>query len=361
MNIKINRSDLLQALAAADGVARAGSTMPLLECVLIAATGADKVTISATDAAMTMRAEIASTNRKEGETAINAKRLRDVVKGAPDESISIVALDNGWIEVKSGKAVYKLAALHAREFPKMPEPASPAIATFDGDALRSLIDRVLFSISDDKTRMHMNGALLEVRAGVASMTSTDGHRLTRATWASDAKPFKVTIPKESLAKLSKLAIGSVDLFVDRSRLFARTAAVTFSTPLVDGDFPPVDKVIPASHNQMITINRTALIASIERTKIATNDLHGTNIDSRAGSLMLSSSHPDVGDVSDEIEAEGATRKVSTCVAPKYLLEPLARMTDEVVTLKLGAELDPVVIESATAGAYLAVLMPMRRS
>ena len=360
MNIELKRSDLLHALAAADGVARPSDISPLFECVLITATGGDAVTVAATDTAMTIRAKLESKNRKAGSLAMNAKRLRDVVKGAPGDTITLAALDNSWIEIKSGKAHYKLAALPGRDFPKIPESGKGTSVTFDGDVLKTLIDRVLFSASDDKTRMHLNGALFEVRSGVASMVSTDGHRLCRATCACDAADFSALVPKDALAKLTRLATGDVELVVERARLFASTSGVTMSTPLIDAKFPPIESLLELPRPHAITVNRAALIASIERTRIATTEARGMSFDTRDGSLVLSSSHPDVGEVSDEIEAKGATDKIKISVAPKYLLEPLARMSDEDVTLKLSDPLAPLTIEGATDSNYLALVMPMRR-
>jgi DNA polymerase-3 subunit beta len=361
MNIQIKRTDLLHALAAADGIARPGP-VPLLECVLITAAGKDVVTIAATDTAMTIKAEIASTNRKEGSLAMNAKLLRDVVKGAAGETVSLVALDNAWVEIRSGAARYKLAAITGRDFPKIPEPGKGKTATFDSDTIKTLIDRVLFSTSDDKTRMQLNGALFEVSKGVASMTSTDGHRLSRATCTSDAEPFSALIPKEALAKLARIVGGETMFIVEPMRVFIRTAGLVMSSPLItEPPFPNVSSLISAPIKHIVTVDRAAFVASIERTKIATNDVHGTNIDARAGLLVLSSVHPDVGEVSDEIAADNATDKIASCVAPKYLLEPLARMTDETVNIKLGVtEFDPLIIEGTNTGNYLALLMPMRR-
>ncbi len=360
VNIEIKRSDLLHALAAADGIARPG-VMPLLECVLITAVGRDAVTVAATDTQMTIRAELASTNRKEGSLAINAKILRDVTKGAPADTIQIAALDNAWVEIKSGKARYRLAALPGRDFPKVPEPGEGTRATFNSDALKSLIDRVLFSVSEDKTRPQINGALFEVRAGVASMTSTDGHRLTRATRSCEATEFSANVPREALAKLAKIATDEVKIIVERSRIFATTGGVTLMSPIItEPPFPPIAAIVDSKRPNAITVNRAALIASIERTRITTTDTRGMSIDTRDGMLVLSSSDPDRGDVSDEIEIDGKA-KISTCVAPKYLIDPLARMSDEDVAIRFGGELDPVAIESATEpNSYTALVMPMRR-
>lgn len=358
MNIEVKRGDLLHALAASDGIARPNQH-PLLECVLITATGSDVVTVAATDTAMTIRATFASKNRKPGSIAMNAKRLRDVIKLAPEESISISVLDNSFIQIKSGKANYKLAAIPGRDFPKIAEPGKGKTVTLDGDTLRQLIDRVLFSTSDDKTRMQLNGGLFEVKAGVASITSTDGHRMSRATCPCTADDLTALIPKDALAKIARIAAGDVEIIVELARVFVRTATLTLSSPLIDAKFPPIDQMLNIKFEHTIEINRADLVASIERTKVTTSDSRGTALTGDSGALVLSSSHPGVGEVSDEVSASGATSAIRSCVAPKYLLEPLARIDDEMIKLKLAGELDPVVIEGS--GNYLAIVMPMRRN
>lgn len=362
MKIEVKRNDLLHAIAAADGIARTNATQPLFECVLITAVGKDSVTVAATDLSMTIRATLASANAKAGAIAMNAKRLREVVSHAPDESISLALLDNSFIEIKSGKAKYNLAAHPGRDFPKVQEPSGDGkTATIAGDVLKQLIARTLFSASEDKTRTNLCGAFLEVVGGVASMTSTDGHRLSRATCACFAPDFAALIPSEALAKIARIATGDIELIVERARIFVRTDALTFCTPLIDGTPPPYDQVIPKSFEHVITVDRSRLIASIERTKITTSETRGMNLDGIDGGLVLSSSHPDVGEVSDEIAVEGATKSARSSFAPKYMLDPLAHFGDEAVKIKLGGELDPVVIQGATDDGYTAVIMPMRRS
>lgn len=360
MNIEVKRTELLRALAAADGIAR--GNMPLLECVLIRATGKDVVTVSATNIEMTIRAQLASSNRKEGDIAINARRLRDVISHAPEETVTIAVTENAHADIRCGKAKYKLAGIAGRDFPKIAEPGKGKRLTIDADKLCTLIDRVLFSTSDDKTRMMLNAALFEVTKGVASMVTTDGHRLSRATCecALDADDFKALVPKEALAKMAKIATDEVRIVVESSRIFMQSGAVTFMSPLVEMPFPGIAPLLEGARPNEITVDRTALVASIERMKVATSETRGAAIDARNGVLVLSSSHPDIGEVSDEVPAEGATDKIASCCAPKYLLEPLARMTDDMVRVRFGGELEPFTIEGATASNYLALVMPMRR-
>jgi DNA polymerase-3 subunit beta len=362
VKIEVKRSDLLHALAAADGVARTNPTRPLLECVLITAIGKDSVTIAATDAAMTIRATLASSNGKPGSIAINAKRLREVVSHAPNDSMSLAELPNSFIEIKSGKASYRLASIPGRDFPKIPEPGDGVSVTIDGAALKQLISRTLFSTSDDKTRTNLCGAFFEISGGVASMTSADGHRLSRATCNCVAPDFSALIPSEALAKMARIADGDIELIVERARIFVRTDAITFCSPLIDGTAPPYDQVIPKAFQHVITVDRARLIASIERTRVTASETRGMAIDGIDGGLRLSTSHPDVGEVSDEIEVEGAdkSKDLASCVAPKYLIEPLGHFDDDAVKIKLGAELDPVVIQGAEGDGYTVVVMPMRR-
>lgn len=235
MNIEVKRGDLLHALAAADGIARPNGQMPLLECVLITARGKDAVSIEATDVALTISAEIKSINAKAGSIAINAKRLRDVIKNAPAGEVSIAMIDNGWVEIKAGKARYKLASINGRDFPKIHSSTAGKSATFDGDVLKQMIDRVLFSASEDKTRMALNGALFSAVAGVAAMVTTDGHRMSRATCSCEsAAAFSAIVPRDALAKLARIVEGETDVIVEKGRIYVRTAGLVMSSALAKG-------------------------------------------------------------------------------------------------------------------------------
>lgn len=362
MNIEVSQSELLRALAAADGIAKP-STMPLLECVLITANG-ESVLVEATDLSMTISAELESAKCiKRGTIVINAKRLRDVVKNAPGGNMTISALDNAYVDIKCGKAHYKIAGVPGRDFPKIAKPLEGSIATavFDGGQLKQMIDRTLFSASDDASRVALNGALFSAANGTASMVTTDGHRLSRATCSSEAT-FSAIVPKEALAKLARIidVDAEVGITIVTGRIFVRSGGIVMSSGLIDMAYPPIDQVIPKEFTHQIVVDRVSLIASIERTRIATSETRGMKIDGHEGRLVMSSSNPDVGEVSDEVATTGITKALRSCLAPKYMLEPLARFTDDEVTLKFSGELAPMIIESANSAEYMALVMQMRR-
>jgi DNA polymerase-3 subunit beta len=358
MKSKMKRADLARALAAADGVAKPNKNSPLLECVLVCALGKDAVTVEATDTSMTIATRIDGSNSKSGSIALSIGRLRDVVNNAPGDEITIEAVGGGWVELKCGKASYKLAGLAPRDMPKIPRPAEAGFA-FDGGMLGRMIDRVLFSVCDDQSRFHLASALLDVSAGIASLVSTDGHRLSIATCASDAT-LKALIPKDALKQLAKILDEEATLSVEGARLFATIGETVFSTLLVDAVYPPYEQVRPKSFEDELVVDRLALIDSIKRTKIATSDTRGTALQALDGSLRVQSAHPDVGEVSDEIDARSANgARFKVAAMPKYLLEPLAEMTDEQVKLKYSGELSPIVIEGAMSADYTAIVMPMR--
>jgi DNA polymerase III subunit beta len=46
-----------------------------------------------------------------------------------------------------------------RDFPKVPDHREASYATLESAVLREMIERTLFSMCNDETRFHLNGAL----------------------------------------------------------------------------------------------------------------------------------------------------------------------------------------------------------
>ena len=46
-----------------------------------------------------------------------------------------------------------------RDFPKVPDHREASYTTLESAVLREMIERTLFSVCNDETRFHLNGAL----------------------------------------------------------------------------------------------------------------------------------------------------------------------------------------------------------
>src|SRR5439155_16655176 len=109
-----------------------------------------------------------------------------------------------------GKSRFKIVGLDPKEFPAMPrvgQEKDRQSLTVPVEMLREMIERTVFAVSIDETRMNLGGIYLErPQAGKLRIVATDGHRLSMITRAvQDASAGAgIIIPRKGVVEISKV-------------------------------------------------------------------------------------------------------------------------------------------------------------
>ena len=177
LEITVSRAELLRELTAAQGVVERKTTIPILSNFLFEASE-DKLTITATDLDQSLRTSCTAKVKKAGACTIPARKLYDYIKLLPDGDISIKLLENHWVQIRSGRSNTKIVGMARANYPQVPEFPSVSATSISTVALKTLIARTIFAISNEESRYTLNGALLVLKAESIAMVATDGHCLS---------------------------------------------------------------------------------------------------------------------------------------------------------------------------------------
>ena len=367
MEIKAKRGDLLAALYWTQSIVERRNTMPILANVLIESQKGT-IRITATDLEVGVRGEVDGETAKEGTVTVNAKKLYEIIREVPNEQVQMKRLENEWVEIKSGKSVFKIVGMDAREFPQFPNFEDKKLSTMTATTLKGMIERTIFAVSTDETRYSLNGVFVEQgEGGKVRMVATDGHRLAfeERDLGSLGLSKGVILPRKGLAELKKLLENAGDGVVsigfqenmglvtkDRVELFMR---------LIDGDFPDYTKVIPKGNPNLAQIEHDELLQALRRVSILSSERYkGVKMDFGEGKIAISTNNPDLGEAVEEVEAEYKGKPLSIGFNARYFMDVLAVLgSDGDIDIELKDELSPSVIHGAGNDGYLYVLMPMR--
>jgi DNA polymerase-3 subunit beta len=367
MEIKAKRGDLLATLYWAQSIVERRNTMPILANALVDAQK-NKIQVAATDLEVGVRGEVDGEIVKAGTLTVNAKKLYEIIREIPSDQVQIKRLENDWVEIKSGKSVFKIVGMDAREFPQFPKFDAKDHTTVPAALVSGMIERTIFAVSTDETRYSLNGVFLEdAGGGKVRMVSTDGHRL--AFEEQGLGGFGLTkgviLPRKGLGELRKLlenaeqheiAVGFRDNMVlvsrDKVELFMR---------LIDGDFPDYTKVIPQGNPNIARMDHNELLQALRRVSILSSERYkGVKLDFSANNVAISANNPDLGEAVEEIEADYSGAPIAIGFNARYIIDVLGVLGGEGdVELELKDELSPSVIRKSANPGYLYVLMPMR--
>lgn len=365
MKLKAPKNQLLDALYYAQGIADRKATMPILANVLLRTDG-DIITVAATDLNLTVNSEVAADISEPGEVSVSAKHLHDIVKGMGDE-VEIETLSNGQLAIRSGRAVYKVASLPARDFPKLPKMADVVFARVDASVMRDMLAKTFFSVSSDETRSHLNGVLFECMGDSARMVSTDGHRLSLCERPlPGAQKMMALIPRRGLVEIRRALddSGTVDIALHDFNVFVRTGSTTLSVRINEAAFPPWQQVVPKASEREVTVKTAELLASMKRIMlVASEKTHGVRLAVTDGQIAIETDNPDLGDGRELLDAKLSGTPITIGFSGRYLIDVLQEVQAPEVKLSMGSDLDPVLLspmdEGKNGNRALFVIMPMR--
>lgn len=367
MEIKIQRSALVNGLYLTQSVIEQRSTMPILSNVLIEAKG-KAVAFTATDLQVGIVAREPADVLEPGKVLSPVKNLYDIAKELQNEMVTIKTLSNNWIEIICGKSKFKIMGALAEEFPSL--PASEGVeCNINTKLFLEMIDKVSYAMSNDETRYTLNGVYLEqVLSGSKAslrMVATDSHRLSYAD-----RPIKlakiekgVIIPRKGVWELKKILEDAEDDFtlqIGEKTISLVTKNMTFVCRLIDGQFPPYSQVIPKDTNKVLSVDRKMLIQSLRRALlIADEKSRGVKFSISPGNLDISSSNPDVGEAKEEISCVYKGETFDIGFNAVYFIDILSVLEDDKAVLELKNDISPCVIRSEFDKGFLSVVMPMR--
>lgn len=369
MEFTIEREELMQGLYLTQGIVERRTTIPILAHVLLE-TNDDGVTIAATDQEVGVRRACDAKVKKKGAVTTGARKLYEIVRECPEGALTLRSLENNWIGISSGKSKFKIVGLDPREFPAMPtavqDKKSKAISV-PGALLQEMIQRTIFAVSTDETRLNLSGVSIErPETGKLRMIATDGHRLSMITRAVEGvgAGSGVIIPRKGVAEISKVLESSqdtVNLTLDGGVAHAAQGKVELSMRLVEGDFPDYNQVVPQKSERRLSVKADELLAALRRVSVVSSErTRGVRLDMENGRLEVSSINPDLGEASEELSVEYDSQPFKIGFNAKYIIDALSGLpAGTQLEIGFNDEVSPGVIRCEGDSDYLYVVMPMR--
>lgn len=367
MEIKARRGDLLATLYWTQTIVERRNTMPILANALIEAQKGD-IRVTATDLEVGVRARVDGEVLKDGSVTVNAKKLYEIIREVPDEQVHVKRLENDWVEIRSGKSVFKIVGMDAREFPQFPKIEAKGLSSTPSWTIREMIERTIFAVSTDETRYSLNGVFVEEGdGGKVRMVATDGHRLAYEERSLGALGLAkgVILPRKGLAELKRLLEngqnGAVSIgFRENMGLVVKDRVELFMR-LIDGDFPDYTKVVPKGNPNIAKVAHDEFLQALRRVSLLSSERYkGIKMEFDSSRVSISASNPDLGEAVEEVEIEYNGAPITIGFNARYIIDALNVLgTEGEIEIELKDELSPSIIRKPGNEGYLYVLMPMR--
>jgi DNA polymerase III subunit beta len=372
MKFSINKSDILDVLSKIQGITGRKSNLAITENILIRTSG-DGIQLIATDLESGFEGFYPAKVETEGIIVIPARKFYEIVREFPSEEIHVHEAENHWVEIGNKNVQYHIVGMNPEEFPETPQLEDVVFSEIDSILLKKMIEKtVIISGASDDKRPHINGVYFEVLDGdqketVVRMVATDGSRLSLADYTnpedfSNLKGSGMIIPKKGLAELSKFLDpeGVVQIGFKNNKFIVKKSNQTIIIRLLEGDFPKYHDIIVKGDGHIIAFKRQIFLMMLKRMSILSSEMYkGVIFKFEDNGLTVTTTNPDIGESKEEISIDFSGKKIEAMFNPKFFIDTLNVIDDDVVVLHIENEEKPCIIEGEKEKNYLSVIMPMK--
>jgi DNA polymerase-3 subunit beta len=374
MNFEIEKKEFLRGLNLIQSITGRKTTLPILTHVLLE-TGKGCLLLTGTDLEIGIREELTAKIHEEGKSSVSAKKLYEIVRELPDQTIQIQKKENHWITLRCGKSLFNMAGLDPEEFPSLPVFQDEHFCELPISLLSEMIEKTVFAAASEESRYHLNGVLfLQNKEGGKErlrMVATDGHRLSlidREAQKVRGIEKGIIIPKKGVLEMKKVmadkeGMGTVAIYFDATHGFMKIGKSLMIVRLIDGDFPEYQQVIPKENDKKITLNKDNFYRCLRRVStMASERVEGVKFSIKSNGIEFSSYNQDFGDAREEMEVVYEGPSLDVGFNSRYLMEALNIIDSEEVLIEIKDEGSPGMmrpVPPADPPDQICIVMPMR--
>ncbi len=376
MNFEIDKREFVKGLGLMQSVAGRKTTLPILSHILLE-WEKNSLYLTGTDLETGIREELNAKIHQKGTASVSAKKLYEIVRELPEESIHIQKKDNHWIILQCGKSIFNLAGLDPEEFPSLPTYQEENFSMVSTQLIREMIEKTVFAASNEDSRYHLNGVLFaqmkQDEKEILRMVATDGHRLSLVDRENQEirgiEEKGIIIPKKGVLEIKKVMVdrageAQIGVYFNTSHGFFKMGKSLTVIRLIDGEFPEYEQVVPKGNDKKIVMGKEKVVSSLKRVStMASERMEGVKLSFIKNSVEMSSTHQDFGDAKEEVEVvyEGPLLQVG--FNARYLIEALNVIDSEEIIMELRDEGSPGILRPSTStpgfSNQFCIIMPMR--
>ncbi len=296
------------------------------------------------------------------EFVIEPKKFMEFVSLLRPGNIDLEIKDKT-ILVTQGKTRGEFPLITTKDFPFPPEIKEKEQKIKTELFIKSL-PLVLFSASSDETRPVLTGVNISASDKDFLMVTTDGFRLSLLKLKKDINLPSVIIPSGFLAELLQFLKGKEEIIMKYSsqeKLFYFSVDDNdLYTRLIEGDYPPFEKVIPAEKKTTVELDKEEFLKNIKLISIFARDISNIIIlqVTKEGVRLQPKTEVGAQDTTfQEAKVEG--EEIRIAFNYKFLIEFLNHLESKNIIMELLRSDAPAVFKINRNTDFLHIIMPVR--
>jgi DNA polymerase III subunit beta len=334
----------------------------------------DQLEVSGSDPDLVIEARCQVAGDTDGSVLVPSRLVVDIVRSFEPGAVAVAATDED-VRFSSGRAEFVVRVAIGAEITRLGVPEQEGIEIPGGvfaDGLRQVVRAALV---DDSRAPQLTGVLMVATETGLRLIATDSYRLAFRDFAgmkAVEAGGQVLVPAKALAEVQRLASGGKGdgertitfRYSDLDAVFD-VADVRITTRLLRGQFPEVERLIPASYAYHLLVPRNDLEAALRRVRLVVRDTKDATTPVRLalhdGGVELTVLTPESGRAEESIEGDFQGEDLTVAFNPNYLLDGVEAVRSDTLVLEVNDPGKPALVRGQGEDEYRYLLMPVKVS
>lgn len=363
MKLVCSKSNLLSGVQIVSKAVPNKTTMSILECILIDATG-NQIKLIANDMELGIETIIEGDIQEKGQIALDAKIFLEIMRKLPDNDVTIVTDNSFKTNITCEKAKFTIIGKSGEDFSYLPSIERIDSIVISQFTLKEVVRQTIFSIADNDNNKLMTGELFEINGDILKVVSLDGHRISirKIELKNNYPSRKVVVPGKTLNEVSKILSGDADkdvsIFFTGKHIVFEFDKTTVVSRLIEGEYFKIDQMLSSDYETKVTVNKKELLECIDRATLLVKEGDKKpiiiNITDGVMELKINST---VGSMNEEIDITKQGKDLMIGFNPKFMIDALKVIDDEEIDIYLVNPKAPCFIRDMKE-KYIYLILPV---
>ena len=362
MKIRIAKDNLLKAIQIVSRAVPSKTTMSILQCIMINASGTE-IALIANDTELGIQTVAQGIILERGMIAVDAQIFSNIIRKLPDSDVSIET-EGERVMIRCENAKFAILGRDGSDFTFLLEIDRSVGIRVSQYTLREMITRTIFSISGNESNGMMTGELMEIRDQFIRMVALDGHRIAmRSSQLREAfDDQKIIIPGKTLLEISRILGGDTEkdvdiFFTDKHVLFTFDDTIVVSR-LIEGEYYKIDKMLSSSYRTRVTCRRKELLDCLDRATLLVKEE-----DKKPVIIMIREDEMElrintaIGSMDEVLPIRREGEDLNIGFNPRFLIDALRAVDEEEITMYMVSPKAPCFIRDAE-DMYCYLVLPV---
>lgn len=267
------------------------------------------------------------------------------------------------LTISQQKTKGNFPTLVSEDFP-LPPDISQEEQKFDAQFFIKNIPRVLFSASSDDARPVLTGINFVASEEELLLVSTDGFRLSLMKEKRKGNISSMIIPADFLTEVLRNMKEVQEVFFAYSAtekiVYFKVAEDTFFSRLIEGEFPPFERVIPSEVKTTVKVEKAELLRNVKLIAVFARDFSNVIVcEFKQGEILIRPKKEgnEENNAVQEASVEGEDQKVAFNF--KYLIDFLNNIDSKMITIEILRSDAPIAFKIEENPSFVHIIMPVR--